>query len=337
MKKEKSVAVDGPVYYRLIALWVICEAVLGGMIHGLKLPISGLIVGSCAVICISLIAYYVPIRGAILKATIIVAIFKMLLSPHTPPAAYIAVFFQGAVGQLLFSNRKFFKASCILLGLLALVESALQRIIVLVVLYGNNFWNAVNQFISKISGDASVTNYSLAFAVGYVILHAVVGIGVGLLSIFIVKKTQHFSSIHTEYLIKDETDILLQPNRKRKNIKIIFIVCWIILLLLFLQSFLQIGDPILPAVDALHIFIRSLFILLSWYLLVNPLISYYFKKWLKGQQSKSEKHIAQVALLLPSTQYIFKKSWKLSASKKGLKRIAECCKIILINTLYKHA
>ncbi len=49
-----------------------------------------------------LIAYYVPLKGAILKATIIVAIFKMMLSPHTPPSAYIAVFFQGLLGQVLF-------------------------------------------------------------------------------------------------------------------------------------------------------------------------------------------------------------------------------------------
>ena len=67
------------IYYRLIALWVICEAMLGGIIHGLRIPVSGLIVGSASVICISLIAFYNPVKGAILKATLIVAIFKMML------------------------------------------------------------------------------------------------------------------------------------------------------------------------------------------------------------------------------------------------------------------
>src|SRR5687767_5838838 len=66
-------------YYRLIALWVLFEAMLGGIIHGLRIPVSGLVVGSAAVICISLIGYYVGQRGAILKATLIVAIFKMML------------------------------------------------------------------------------------------------------------------------------------------------------------------------------------------------------------------------------------------------------------------
>src|SRR5436190_3357420 len=99
---------DRQTYYRLIALWVVCEAMLGGIIHGLKLPVSGLIVGSAAVICISMISYYNPKRGSILKATIIVAIFKMMLSPQSPFPAYIAVFFQGLIAELIFMNRKSF-------------------------------------------------------------------------------------------------------------------------------------------------------------------------------------------------------------------------------------
>src|SRR5438045_613816 len=66
---------DQQVYYRIIALWVLCEAMLGGIIHAFHIPVSGLIVGSAAVICICLIGYYSPVKGAIIKATLIVAIF----------------------------------------------------------------------------------------------------------------------------------------------------------------------------------------------------------------------------------------------------------------------
>ena len=136
--KTGATAFDKQIYYRLIALWVLCEAVLGGMMHAVKIPFTGIVVSSAAVICISLIAYYVPVKGAILKATIIVAIFKLMLSPHTPPTAYVAVFFQGLMGQILFFNLRFFRLSCILLAVLALVESPIQRIIVVTVLYGDN-------------------------------------------------------------------------------------------------------------------------------------------------------------------------------------------------------
>ena len=113
-KKITKQLMNKQIYYRLIALWVLCEAMLGGIIHGLKIPVSGLFVGSSAVICICLIAWYVPQKGAIIKATIIVAIFKMMLSPQAPPPAYIAVFFQGLLGELLFFRNRigYSKNSC---------------------------------------------------------------------------------------------------------------------------------------------------------------------------------------------------------------------------------
>src|SRR5258707_13313612 len=123
MNQQETAGSDKLIYYRLIALWVLCEAMLGGIIHGFKIPVSGLIVGSCAVICICLIAWYVPAKGAIIKATLIVAIFKMMLSPQAPPPAYIAVFFQGLMGELLFWRKKIFPLACVLLGILALLES----------------------------------------------------------------------------------------------------------------------------------------------------------------------------------------------------------------------
>src|SRR5688500_13846567 len=116
-------------YYRLIALWAVCEAFAGGIMHAAKIPFTGMIVSSLAVTCIILIAYFVPVRGSIIKATIIVAIFKLLLSPHSPPTAYLAVFFQGYIAELLFFNRKFFRASAIALGIIALVESSIQRML----------------------------------------------------------------------------------------------------------------------------------------------------------------------------------------------------------------
>jgi hypothetical protein len=128
MIPKPNIASPGIIYFRLIGLWILCEAVLGGIIHGLRIPVSGLIVGSSAVVCICLIAWYNPLKGTILKATIIVAIFKMMLSPQAPPTAYVAVFFQGILGEAIFWKRRLYTVSCILFGALALIESGLQRI-----------------------------------------------------------------------------------------------------------------------------------------------------------------------------------------------------------------
>ena len=207
---------DKQLYYRLVALWIFCEAVLGGIIHGLKLPVSGLIVGSCSVICICLIACYVPLRNAILKATIIVAIFKLMLSPHSPPTAYIAVFFQGLIGQLLFSTNGFYKTSCILLGVIALAESALQRILVMTIVFGNDLWKAINDTINRLTGQPGATNYSLLFGVGYLLLHIIAGFVVGLIAYKLATQEKQPGAI---YLIPDETNETVNIKPKKKETK----------------------------------------------------------------------------------------------------------------------
>ena len=336
MKTDGAIAFDKQIYYRLIALWVLCEAVLGGLMHAVKIPFTGIIVSSGAVICICLIAFYVPVKGAILKATVIVAIFKMMLSPHTPPTAYVAVLFQGLMGQILFFNLKFFRVSCILLAVLALVESSIQRILVVTILYGNSFWKALNEFIKKVTGETSVTNYSLAIAIAYVIMHAVVGVIVGVFAGKMVRQSRSWSILHKEYLIPETGEVYpeIKPmTRRKKKIKYLFIFIWIALIILFVQSYLHIGKPLIPSQLALQIILRSVLIILTWYFLINPILTSLIKKWLANQKVKSQSDINQIALILPATRDIFLKSWQLSSSAKGLKRLSMFCKIVLVNTL----
>ena len=63
-------------YYRLIALWILIESFLGGILHGFKIPVTGLMVGGSAMISIIFIARYFPSKGSILKAMLVVASFN---------------------------------------------------------------------------------------------------------------------------------------------------------------------------------------------------------------------------------------------------------------------
>ena len=350
---EEITTSRGQLYYRIIALWVISECVAGGIIHGLHLPFSGMFLSGFAVLCICLIAYYegdkkkdtessansrLITKGAILKATIIVCIFKMMLSPNTPPSAYFAVLFQGLMGQFLFSSLKNFRLACILLGFLALIESALQRIIVLVLLYGAGFWIAVNEFITKLTDAKAITNYSLLLAIAYISIHGIFGILIGLWAYRLVNKSQLWEKDQPEFLIAEleadkQQDIHLPSRKKRRLAKGFFIFIWILLLLFFFQSLLKIGKPILLPSKALAILLRSLLIFFTWYLLVSPLMKRFLKKKLQNQKEKSGSDISRILLLLPSTENIFRKSWELSASMIGLKRLGLFWKIVLINIL----
>ncbi len=76
----------------------------------------------------------------ILKSALIVILIKALVSPHSPLTAYFAVGIQGLLGYLLFSTKKFYTFSALLLGIFTLFFSGIQKIVVLTILFGNNLW-----------------------------------------------------------------------------------------------------------------------------------------------------------------------------------------------------
>ncbi|HSN59468.1 MAG TPA: hypothetical protein VLR49_00930, partial [Ferruginibacter sp.] len=332
MNNGRSLILNETVYYRLTALWVICEAFAGGIMHGLKIPFTGMMVSSLAVMCIILIAWHNPSHTAIIKATIIVAIFKLMLSPHSPPTAYIAVFFQGLLGQLLFSQRKYFTASAILLAAISLAESAIQRILVLVILYGNEFWTAVNKYLQKLTGEKETSNYSLWIAGGYILIHLLVGIAVGYYAARLAKKTSLWSNNFDAFIFikNDHAEKLAPKTTKRKKLKGLFFVAWLLLVVMFIQSYINPSQAVLPRQDVFKIFLRSLLIILSWYLLVSPLLMRYLKNVLTKQQSSRQQHANDVMSLLPQTKYIFIKSWELSANEKSGRRLKLFLKILLM-------
>jgi nucleoside-triphosphatase THEP1 len=335
MNQQETAGIDKLIYYRLIALWVLCEAMLGGIIHGFKIPVSGLIVGSCAVICICLIAYYVPVKGAIIKATIIVAIFKMMLSPQAPPPAYIAVFFQGLMGELLFWEKRFFRLSCLLLGVIALLESGLQRIIVLTIIYGNDLWKAINDFINGITKQKITTNYSLIIGGGYVLLHFVSGLLAGWwASVLPARITKWGKEEGNKIVIRNDfaTTVPARSKRKWQLKKGLFIV-WVLLILLYVQSYSRIGTPLLPSHISLKILLRSLIIILSWYFILGPVLKQLLHYWLQKKKTQSQQDIQQVLQLLPVTQQLVAQSWRMTIGKRGWKRMAACGKLILVNAL----
>ena len=332
MTEHKIALANQLVYNRLVAFWVICEAFAGGIMHGIKLPFTGMIVSSMAVISIILIAWYVPRRSVILKATVIVAICKLMLSPHSPPTAYIAVFFQGVLGEILFSRRRAFMISAILLAVLSLVESAIQRILVLVILYGNDFWYAVNIFIKRLLGHDQISNYSLLLAILYVSIHAVTGCLVGYFGALLAKRSGDWQ-MSPGLIIEKRGETIKTRARKRKKIKTVFLILWIALVGLFLQSLFQPDKSILPPSVAAGVLFRAFLVVLSWYLVVSPLVMLIIKKVLKKQQEKNKVFFNEIMELLPETKYIFTKSWQMSKTERGIRRLKFFMKIVLLNIL----
>jgi len=323
-------------YYRLIALWVICEAFAGGIMHAAKLPFAGLIVSSLAITCIVLIAYYVPVRAAIIKATVIVAIFKLMLSPHSPPTAYLAVFFQGLMGQLLLSNKKYFTAASITLAVLSLVESAIQRLLVLIIFSGTAFWKAMNQYIQKLTGEKELTDYSFRIAGIYVIIHALIGILVGIYAARLAKISTTWKNRYPELMIaKEQKEAVIVPKkeRRKRRIKRVMLLFLFGLIVLYVQSYMDPKHAIIPNGIIINVLLRSLLILMIWYTVLGPLLMMFIKRILHGRQQRYKSEMNEVMLLLPQTRNIFRQSFKLSEDRRGIQRVRLFLKILLVNIL----
>ena len=302
--------------------------------HAAKIPFTGLMVSSLAVTCIILIAYYAPGKANIIKATVIVAIFKLMLSPHSPPSAYIAVFFQGYLGQLLFHGRRHFTLSAISLSVLSLVESAIQRLLLLFIIYGNTFWHAVDQYISKTVGGAD-RHYSSLLALGYIFLHAIAGIFVGIFAVGAVRDADKWNLNNPSFLFSHSIPAYseIQSRLRKKKYAVLFIFLWVVLLILFVQVYTDPLHTILPKNDVSLIFFRSLLILMSGDLFFAPLIRKLIRQKLESQKNKKQTEVNKIMKLLPQTKYIFIQSWLLSNAENGIKRIRLFLKILLINIL----
>lgn len=321
------------IYFRIIALWVVCEAMLGGIIHGFKLPVSGLIVGSSAIICIALLGLLIPTKGAILKATMVVVVFKMLLSPQSPFAAYIAVLFQGIIGEFLFSNKKHFAFKCYLFAFLALIESAIQRVIIMTIIFGANFWEAFNEFSNKLIHSSHSFNYSLYIVAGYLLLHIIVAYFVGRFASNLPTFLYNLKSAKNEYEIFQVSPIEENsPTSKRRKRSFIFIV-WIVFAAIYIHSQFFPQQALLPKSEVAFFIFRSALIMLTWYYLIAPLLLKILQKFLERQKDKLRIELEETMLLLPTTKEIIKKSWQASRKIKSRCRLLFFWRSVIANTL----
>ncbi|NEM96704.1 hypothetical protein [Pontibacter burrus] len=290
------------------------EAFLGGVLHALHLPGTGLFVGGASVLCISLLYYYCPSRAAILKATVLVILIKGMLSPHTPPTAYLAVAIQGGLGYLLFQSRSYYKTSCFVLGVVTQLQSALQRLVVMLVVFGADLYQVAHAFVNYILKKAGMPEgeYVLYIVLVYIGAHALMGILVGWLAgrlpeilerkqlylqqqLQAVAHTPIYNSVYTSEM---------KANRKRKLPVSIGLL--VIGMLLALALYLNIT----PEQQVFTIITRALLIYIVWSQLLLPLLSSIIRKWSSIQKSLLAKELEQLLALFPFVRQQVQLSWK---------------------------
>lgn len=326
-KKEESIILA---VWKLTALWAFSEAALGGVLHAFRMPFRGMIIGGAASILISLIAYFSKSRGSILNATVLVIIVKGIVSPHTPPAAYFAVFVQGLMGEIFFFNKKFFKTSAVLLTVLSLLLSATQKLVILTIVFGNTLWESIDQFISFITnqflGQEGSINASYLIVGSYLGFHILIGILVGLFAgklPFQIDKVVLDNKIDVHNFNESINESVNLTKRKRKHwwqrpSGIIFIIFLVILVVLS-YTHPEFGED--KTMEILIMILRAILIITIWYFFIAPIVLKYLRKILKKKQNQYISEISKIVEYFPHLKSLVFYCWKESSESKGYKRI----------------
>ena len=314
---------------KITAIWAFSESAFGGILHALSIPLRGLFISSAAVLFISLIALFSKNTKEILKATLIVILIKAVVSPHSPLTAYLAVSLQGVLGFLLFSTKKFYRLSALLLGVLVLFFSGIQKIVVLTILFGNTLWESINIFIKQITFeifniDHPSINYGYILIAAYVILHLIAGVFIGFYAGRLPQKINYYKNIipaSIENKTGEETP--LKEKRKKKSwllrptgIFVIVLSAGIILL-----SYLTPRMESNVAMSVAIMLVRSLIITFVWYILLAPVAKKLFKNFVAKRKSAYSKELEEIISVFPKFKEIVNYCWQLSSGKKGYKRI----------------
>ncbi len=317
---------------RIIAFWGFNEAVLGGILHALRIPLTGLFIGSLAVLLISLLAQFSKENAIIIKATIIVIIVKAVFSPHTPVIAYSSVLLQGLLGYSLFSLIKYKPAASILLGFFSLLFSALQKLIITTLVFGTEFWKSIDIFADYVFSQLKMFNNTDSISVSiilisfYTIMHILAGLTAGIYAIKIPGlisgdkaeklKLEYETSNSEEFINTSRVDEKRIWWRKPSRILLLGFLIGILLLTYF---FPKAGEN--HAYEILIMLIRGVVIISLWFLIVSSTLKKHLRKALSQYQFKYTEEIERIASLFPAFRKVMNYCWNKSASAGGLKRI----------------
>lgn len=309
---------------RLTALWAFTESGLGGIMHALQIPFTGLVVGGMAVIIISMIA---DISGnnlkQVLKSALIVLIIKAMVSPYTPFPAYIAVSFQALFGYLLFSIFPVNFLTILILSTIAMLESAFQKLLVLTLLFGKSFWKAIDEmlaFIIKQFGF-SYSNGSQWIVGSYLVIYLIGGVIIAWIAHTIIRDlfTQR-NTLVLESIEKINSEIYagnIEKRKKRYN------KLWVMIFILVVLSavlFIFAADEKQGWLAVAKTVSWTLSAILIWFMLISPLLTKLIQRLLQKKQSRYSDEILRTLSFLPVFRRLTGLAWQESKLYNGFRR-----------------
>ncbi len=306
-------------YLSLTALWAFVEAGLGGFLHALHLPFTGIVLGGFAVIIISIIGQTnaTPFRK-IIEATLIVLAIKIIANPATSPFAYIAVGFQGLLGAIIYSLPKIGFAHHLTFAIGSMLESAGQKLLIMTLFLGNTFWEGLDglgKSITKIFGTSTDMPFSNVIIISYLALFAAWGIVLATWMLYIKQMIAERMNLYND--VQAQTISVAQTSKNK--ISTGKMIMWVLIILAIISVFIK---PQSGIINGIIYLIRTISILFIWQQLILPIWQKQITKWGTKYANKNtnystvQQHIPNIASMVKplynrvSSTYSGIKKWK---------------------------
>ena len=294
-------AVATPSVVRLTALWALVESGLGGILHAFHLPVTGVVVGGTAVVLITLIAHFADHPRRILRATLLVLIVKALVSPHSPLGAYVAVAFQGVIGWAIYSLLRPSLVTTSLFAVVALLESALQKVLMLTLFFGAPLWQAVDQWGNWVQQQffaaSLVDSLATVLLVAYIALHILAGLLIGWIAYRLpaeIAREQAQLSQMNFFEFSDRPTL----SRKRRSGRRWWLIVGLLLTGVVLYL-LTLSDADSPLSLAGFYLLRTVLVLGVWYVWLAPTLTRLVRRWLLRRQGQYGHQVDTLLAWLP--------------------------------------
>lgn len=299
---------------KLTALWALSESGLGGILHSLQIPFSGFFLAAFAIIIIRLIAFNAinPFQS-VLKATILVLLIKAAVSPQSPITAYVAVAFQGIFGAFIFGNIKNQKLASYLTAIFCLMETAVQKLLVLLILFGTSFIDASDAFVADVFQKLglSVNSFSLWILVAYLAIYFFWAIYIGYLCSGLPDEIKNRQIKFKKFGYDDESFSIVEKKKDRSIwLNASFIAIGLALIYVLAISF--------NSNTLMITFYRTLIIILIWWIL-SPVLKRTLFWFLDKRRATYSRDFSSIFSMLPKLKSKVKPAFYMAkADVKGI-------------------
>ena len=215
----------------------------------------------------------------------------MVVSPQSPITAYVAVAFQGIIGAILFEKVKNQNLASYLTAIFCLMETALQKLLVLLILFGTSFIKALDTFIADIFQklNLEVNSFSIWILWIYLSVYFVWAIYIGYICTSLPHEMQkrQLKFMELGYL---ESDLSIDKKKKSVWLNATIIAVGLALILVLAITFES---------DILMItFYRTLIVVFLWWVL-SPLLKKAVFYFLNKKRMNYSSDFSSIFSMLP--------------------------------------